>query len=367
MYLKMYFSIKRILLTGIYSICFFACSKKDNGNTTQEKFVLSDKMMATMQIAEASEQPLKSKMHFYGKITADNNRMIEIFPVVGGNVTAVYVELGDYVKKNQLLATIRSAEVAGYEKELDDARNDLIMAKNNLKVVQELYEGKLSTDKDVLEAQSQLEKAQTQLMRVQEIYQIYSMKKGAIYEVRSPINGFVIQKNINQDMLLRSDKTDNIFDIAELSEVWAIVNINESDIGQVHLGLEAEITTLSYPDKKFYGKVDKIYNIIDPDSKTMKARVKLQNPEFLLKPDMRAYIKLTHVDKKKMLCIPSSAIIFDKGKNYVVLYKDRDNVSITEVEIYKQVDETTYISKGLLPGDKVMTHNQLLVYQAIAE
>ena len=156
--------------------------------------------------------------------------------MVGGNVTRVFVELGDYVHKGQVLATIQSTEIAGFEKELDDAQNDVLVAQNNLKVVQELHEGKLNSDRDVIEAKSQLEKAQSQLHRVQETYKIYNIKKGATYEVHSPLNGFVIQKNINQDVLLRNDRTDNIFDIAQINEVWAIANVNESDINQVKLG-----------------------------------------------------------------------------------------------------------------------------------
>lgn len=328
-------------------------------------FVLSDKMLATSRMEAAKMEPLRNELGFYGKITADNNKLIEVFPVVGGNVTKVYVELGDYVKKNQLLATIRSTDVAGFEKELDDAQNDVVVAKNNLKVAEELYEGKLNAERDVVEARGQLDKALSQLNRIQETYKIYSIKKGAIYEVRSPLNGFIIQKNINQDMLLRSDRTDNIFDIAQIDEVWAIANVNESDIEQVKLGVDASVTTLSYPDKVLKGKVDKIFNIIDPETKAMKIRIQLANPDFLLKPDMRATIKLSFVEDQSMLTVPSSAVIFDKSKNFVMIYKDRNNIETRPVEVFRQIGDVTYLSSGLKAGEKVMTANQLLVYDAL--
>ena len=94
-------------------------------------------------------------------------------------------------------------------------------------------------------------------------------------------------------MLLRSDRSENIFDIAEISEVWAMANINEIDINKVKLGIDADVTTLSYPDKVFKGKVDKIFNVIDPETKAMQARIKLSNTDYLLKPDMNANIKLS--------------------------------------------------------------------------
>ena len=310
-------------------------------------------------------EPLRNELSFYGKITADNNKLIEVYPVVGGNVTKVFVELGDYVKKGQLLATIRSTDVAGFDKDLDDAQNDVLVARNNLKVVQELNEGKLNADRDVVEAKSQLDKANSQLSRVQETFKIYSIRKGAIYEVRSPLNGFVIQKDINQDELLRSDRSDNIFDIAQIDDVWAIANVNESDINQVKLGVDAAVTTLSYPEKVFKGKVDKIFNIIDPDTKAMKIRIQLNNANYLLKPEMRATIKLSFAEGKDQLTVPSSAIIFDKSKNYVMVFHDRNNIETREVEVFRQIGDTIYLSAGLKPGEKVMTANQLLVYDAL--
>ena len=346
-------------------LALVSCKKENDTTSTKETFVLSDKMLSTTKTATAEQEPLKNQLNFYGKITTDNNKFVEIFPVVGGNVIKVNVELGDYVKKGQLLAVIRSTEVASFEKELDDAKNDLITAKNKYKVAKELFEGKLNTEREVIEANADVEKAASQLNRIQQTYKIYNIKSGAIFEVRSPMDGFIIQKNINEGMLLRNDKTDNIFDVAEITNVWAIANINETDISQVNLGNDAEITTLSYPDKKFYGKVDKIYNIIDPETKAMKARVKLENKDFLLKPEMRATIKVSYTENKKMIAIPSAAIVFDKSKNFVMIFKDRNNIETRQVEVFRQVGETSYITSGLNEGEKVLTTNQLLIYDAL--
>jgi cobalt-zinc-cadmium efflux system membrane fusion protein len=346
-------------------LIFSSCTKKVEEKELIETFVLSDKMLATTKTSVASIQALKNEISLYGKITADNNKLIEIFPVVGGNVTKVLVELGDYVEKGQLLATIRSTEVAGFEKELDDAKNDVIVAQNNFKVAKELFEGKLSAERDVVEAKSLLDKAQSQLNRIEETYKIYNIKGGAIFEVRAPISGFITQKNINQDMLLRNDRSDNIFDIAQIDEVWALANVNESDINLVHLGVDASISTLSYQDKKFSGKVDKIFNIIDPETKAMKVRIKLNNTGYLLKPEMRATIKLSYNEDKKMIVVPSRAIIFDKSKSFVMIFKDRNNIETRQVEVFRQVGDQTFLLSGITEGEKVITENQLLIYDAL--
>jgi len=315
----------------------------------------------------AQTEPVKNELSFYGKITADNNKMIDVYPLVGGNVIKVNVELGDYVHKGQVLATIRSTDVADFEKQSIDAKGDLLVAKNKLKVAQELFDGKLNSESDVFEAKSEVNKAQSQLSKIQETYKIYNIKAGSIYEVTAPISGFIIQKSINQDMLLRNDRSENIFDIAEISEVWALANINEIDINKVKLGIDADVTTLSYPDKVFKGKVDKIFNVIDPETKAMQARIKLHNPDFMLKPDMNANIKLSYNEGKSMIAVPSKAIVFDKSKNFVMVFKDRHNIETRQVEVYSVVGDVTYISNGLKENEKVITNNELFIYRALNE
>ncbi|RKS98361.1 efflux RND transporter periplasmic adaptor subunit [Flavobacterium sp. 123] len=356
---------KIILGIGLFALALTSCKKAEENQETKATFVLSDNMLKTTTTAPAITEPVKNELSFYGKITADNNKSIDVYPLVGGNVVKVNVELGDYVKKGQILATIKSTDIADFEKQMVDAKSDLLVAKNNLKVSQELFDGKLNAERDVLEAKGQVAKAISQLNRIEETYKIYNIKGGSIYQVTAPISGFIIQKSINQDMLLRNDRSENIFDIAEISEVWAMANVNESDIEKVKLGEDADITTLSYPDKVFKGKVDKIFNVIDPNTKAMNARVRLSNKDFLLKPDMNASIKLSFNENESMIAVPSTALIFDKSKNFVMIFKDRNNIETRQVEVYRQVGETTYISSGLKENEKVITNNQLFIYDAL--
>jgi len=361
--------MKYKLIIGIAFVCLSiaSCKKEVENPETNTSFALSDSMLKTTTTAVAQTQPVKNELSFYGKITADNNKMIDVYPLVGGNVIKVNVELGDYVRKGQVLATIRSTDVADFEKQSIDAKGDLLVAKNKLKVAQELFDGKLNSESDVFEAKSEVNKAQSQLSKIQETYKIYNIKAGSVYEVTAPISGFIIQKSINQDMLLRNDRSENIFDIAEISEVWALANINEIDINKVKLGIDADVTTLSYPDKVFKGKVDKIFNVIDPETKAMQARIKLHNPDFMLKPDMNANIKLSYNEGKSMIAVPSKAIVFDKSKNFVMVFKDRHNIETRQVEVYSVVGDVTYISNGLKENEKVITNNELFIYRALNE
>ena len=342
-----------------------SCGKKEEEDKTVSGFQITDTMMKTTTFATVQYETLKNELRFFGKITADKNKLIEVFPVVGGNVENVYVELGDYVTKGQLLATIRSTEVAGFEKELLDAKSQVQVAQNALRVAQEMFDGKLNTEKDVIQAKNDLSVAKSQLNRVQETYKIYNLKSGSIYQVVAPINGYIIQKNINQDMQLRSDRTDNIFDVADTKDVWAMANVNESDINLVKLGMDATISTLSNSDKLFKGKVDKIFKIIDPETNAMNVRVVLNNTDALLIPESKATIKVFYTENKEMLMVPSTAVIFDNNKNYVMVYKDRKHIETRQVEVFREVGEESFIQLGLKEGEQVITHNQLLFYDAL--
>jgi cobalt-zinc-cadmium efflux system membrane fusion protein len=146
-----------------------------------------------------------------------------------------------------------------------------------------------------------------------------------------------------------------------------MANIFETDISKVQQNYEVEITTLSYPDQVIKGKVDKIYDVLDPVTKVMKARIKIENKNYRLKPGMYANVAMHYAENIKKLTIPSKAVIFDNSKNYVVVYKNKCNLEIREVNIYKLVNEKTYIESGLESGEKIIVNNNLLIYDQFTE
>lgn len=343
-----------------------ACKNQPVPEDNKKTFVLSDTMLKRIDLHEVKEEPVKLQLKLIGKIMADENKLVDVYPLVGGNVEEVSVELGDYVRKGDILAVIRSGEVADFDRQLTDAKSDLLVAQKNLQVAEDLYKSKLASEKDVLSARNDVNKAQAELDRIKEVFSIYGINKHSAYQVKAPISGFVIEKKINRDMQLRSDKSDNIFTIAEISDVWVNANVYESDISKIHPNMIAEVKTLSYPDSVFYGKVDKIYNILDPETKTMRVRIRLENTQYMLKPEMNATITLKYKeDNSVKVAVPTNAIIFDNNKNYLMVFKDKFNIETRQVEIYKQVENVTYISSGLSIGEKIICKNQLLIYDAL--
>ncbi|MCW5912415.1 MAG: efflux RND transporter periplasmic adaptor subunit [Cyclobacteriaceae bacterium] len=357
-------------MTRSYPILFLvllllACADEKKYEDNGVAFSISDTMLANCEFYEASEQPVKNDIRLFGKITVDNNKMARVNSIVGGHVLTVNAELGDYVKQGQVLATVRSSEVAEFQRQLLDAQSDVAVAEKNLQVTKELFEGKLNAERDVNAAEKELVKAKAELARINEVYAIYKLSDGSTYNILAPISGFVLEKDIFPNEQLRGDVSEALFSISEINEVWALANVSESDISKIQLGYDAEVRTLGFPDKVYKGKIDKIFNTIDPETKAMKVRVRIPNESFQLKPEMMATVNVIFTENKKLVAVPSSSIIFDKSKNWVMVFKDRQNIETRNVEVYRQLGDITYLSEGLQQGEKVISKNGLFVYDAI--
>ncbi|HQQ94167.1 MAG TPA: efflux RND transporter periplasmic adaptor subunit [Bacteroidia bacterium] len=351
-----------LLLPGL--VFLLSCRSKTN-SSQKIAFSMSDTMLQRCRFYKVEMQDVKNQVRLFGKISADNNKLAQVFPVVGGVVKAINVELGDYVTQGQVMASIRSGEIAEYQKERLDAVNDVAMAEKNLQVARDLYAGKLNSEKDVIAAERELEKNKAELARINEIYTIYKLEKGSEYNIYAPISGFVVSKKINQNEQIRSDDAEPLFSIAEINEVWALANVNESDISRIKVGYDVKIKTLAFPDEEYSGKIDKIFNAIDPETKSMKVRVKIPNSDFKLKPFMNCTFNITYSENKQMAAVPSSAVIFDKSKYWVMIFKDRYNVETRKVELYRQLGDITYLNYGVKAGERVISKNALLVYDAL--
>lgn len=328
-------------------------------------FSMSETTFQKCEFYEAKKEDVKNEIRLFGKLEADNNKTAQVFSVVGGLVTSIKGGLGDYVKQGEVLATIQSTEVASFQKEKSNALNDVAIAEKNLQVANDLFEGKLNSEKDVTVAEKELEKAKTELARINQVYGIYNIKPGSVFPVRAPISGFVITKNININEMLRPDEDEPLFSIANTNEIWAVAYVNESNISQIREKYDVTVNTLAFPDMVYKGKIEKIYNVIDPQTKSMKFRVRIPNNDFQLKPDMNCTVSVHYSENKQLVAVPSSAVIFDKSKYWVMVFKDKSNIETRQVEIYRQLGETTYILSGLNENETVISKNGLLIYDAI--
>jgi cobalt-zinc-cadmium efflux system membrane fusion protein len=328
-------------------------------------FQLTETLAKDKQLASAESRQVENELLMNGKITLDEDKVARVFPLAGGFVKELYVELGDYVKKGQVLAIIRSPEIAGFTREGITAEAQLRVAEKNILVAEQLYKTGNISEVELINARKELETARGEVERTRAVLDMYGAGEEAVYPIKSPVSGVIVQKNIALNMELRTEDISPVFVVGNLDEVWVMANVYESDIPKVQVGYEAEIITTAYPDKVFRGRIDKIFSVIDAQTKVLRARVTLPNPNFELKPEMFANVRIHFTEPHTKVAIPSSAIIFDKTRYFVMVYHSDTNIETREIKLYLEHDGLTYLESGLQPGEQVMTKYQLLVYDAL--
>ncbi|HEY4650635.1 MAG TPA: efflux RND transporter periplasmic adaptor subunit [Pontibacter sp.] len=356
-----------MLATGsllLFSACSQTTSKPIDDAPLSAEFCISDSLSAMVRVDTAQLRPVESQLQLSGKVMFDARKVFHIYPLVGGYAQEVKAELGDYVQKGQVLAVIKSSEVAGFEEQLITAQSQMRLAQKDLDVAGDMYEAGLVSEKDLIAAQQEKKNAEAALKHIREIYNIYSIGKGSEYIIKAPAAGFIVDRRINADTQIRPDNDEILFTISNLNEIWVMANVYESDIAKVKEGYSAEVSTLSYPGKVFQGKIDKVFNVLDPETRTMKVRVRLDNPDFVLKPEMFANVKISYPEDRQLVAVPAEAVIMENSKKYVMVYRKRCDVSTRQVEPYQTVGNTTYLLSGVEAGEPVISKYSLLVYDA---
>lgn len=150
-------SLVYVCSLAFISFWFGSCQKAEEKPEEAKAFMLSDTMMSRITLDTVKTEIVRNELTLVGRVVPDENQVIKIFPLVGGNVEDVNVELGDNVKKGQKLATIRSGEVADFEREMIQAQSDLLIAQKNLSSTEDLYESKLVPERDAISARQMVD------------------------------------------------------------------------------------------------------------------------------------------------------------------------------------------------------------------
>lgn len=354
----------RLLGQGACCLLLLACSGQHTTQPTVQIPVLTDSLRQVVGLATVENKPYTDYLTLNGQIACDPNNMAHIFPMFGGTVIKMNASVGDYVKKGQILAVVHSGEVADYSKQMNDAELQILSAEREKSAMHDMYAGGMASNRELLQAEKALKNAHAEKQRLQDIYEINHITGPSTYAIVAPISGFVTAANINPDMQIRSDQDEELFSIAKLDNVWVIANVYEKDISRVNAGDSAQVTTLTYGDDKvFKGKVDKVYPVLEPESKTEDLKINLPNPDYRLKPGMFANVNVRVGNSRTALpAVPSESVVFDDGKSYLIVVDKQNRMEIRRVELLKEGDRTDYIRSGIKPGETVITRHALLVY-----
>ena len=301
-----------------------------------------------------------------GNVACDETLLRKVFIPCTGRVTGLKVEVGDKVSRGQQLAVIKSEGAADYRKSISDADAEIRMAERQYAMQQDLHKSGMASDKDVEEAHERVMMAKAERRRLNDVASINGFGDGANASLIAPISGYVIEKHIYNDSYMSDDNNDEAaIEIADLRRVWVIADVYESDIAKIQADAPVSVTTMAYPDEISYGKIDKVYSVLDRESKTMKVRVCLDNPDGKLKPGMFANVHVSlSQEGVQMPAVPAKAVIFNHGKDYVMVQTGEDQYECREVSVAHTSSDHSFVSSGLTAGEKVVTQNALLYFNA---
>ena len=184
----------------------------------------------------------------------------------------------------------------------------------------------------------------------------------ATFSLKSPIDGIVVERTATVGASVGTDT--NLFKIIDLSRVWIDADVFEKDLPRVRPGQEVKLTVTAFPQSTFSGKVILINSVVDPETRTVKVRTEVANPDGRLKPDMFANVQIVTDINRAAISIPQSAVLNDEGKT-VVFVADSNGYQKRQVQPGIQNNDRVEIVDGLNAGDKVVVKgNYLLLEQS---
>lgn len=340
---------------------------------------------------------IEGSINATGKVLAMENRTASIGPVHEGRIVNLYAGQGTVVRKGEKLADLESADIdqaeADYLKALSDLENANRTSAAEIKFNQATYdrtkllvEKEITPAKNLQQAEHDLEVAKSNaantisssrvaVANARRHLQILGLSSSAIDQLASksnlgsplfpltaPISGTVIERNATIGATVGSDA--NLFKIIDLSSVWIDANVFEKDLERVRNGQVVKVTVPAFPDATFTGRVILISSIVDPDTRTVKVRTEVANPDGRLKPDMFANVEIVTAAHRTAISLPLSAVLDDGGKS-VVFVSDGNTYTKKEVILGLKSEDRVEIVQGLNAGDKVVTKgNYLLMEQS---
>ncbi len=339
-----------------------SCKNENSADEARVSYIIPDSLLETIRIDTVKQGQLINSLTLTGQVDFNQDNVINIFPMISGKIQDIKVMLGDYVKEGEVLGVIKSGDMAQFSSALLNAETNLQLAKRTMEKTNDMYRTGLASQVDSITAAVTLDQAKAELIRAQKVIKINGGNTQGEYEVKAPISGFIVQKLVTNDQVIRSDNGNALFTISDLKNVWIWANVYESNVDNIHLGDDIIVSTLSYPGRTFKGKVDKIMQMLDPTTKAMKVRVSINNDDYALKPQMFASVTVTNTENKQALYIPSSALIFDHSQYYVLVYRGKGKAEITPVQKLNSLGQKTYLTSGVKIGDRIISSETLQIY-----
>jgi membrane fusion protein, heavy metal efflux system len=313
-------------------------------------------------LVEAVAHDATSTLNVTGSVNPDVSREIPVVSIASGRVVALHVRLGDYVRKGELIMEVQSTDISGAFDQYLKAVNDEHLANTQLERAKILYDKGAIARSQLEIAQDGEDDAKADLVAAEQQLHVLGIDKnhpGETVKVYAPASGFIIQQNVTEAATagVTYSGSANAFTIADLSHVWVICDVYENDLSSVHLGQEADIRLNAYPDRLLKGTISDIGAVLDPNIRTAKVRIQVENPDNL----MRIGMFVTAIFHGKKLethtAVPASAVLHLHDREWVFVPAGDGKFRRASVEGGPMLPGNLQeINSGLNPGQQVVSN-----------
>jgi len=367
-------SMKQIQIGMITAVLALAlvlpgCKKEETGSGAPPAMqVATTGDMALVQVDKPDQFPLveaspfdaAAQLDVTGSVFPDIAREIPVISLASGRVVDIKARLGDTVRKGQLLLKVQSPDSTNafdvYLKAVSDER----MNNKALVRAKDLYEHGAISQGTLEQAEDAETDSLADLKAAEEQIDTLGIDKNhpsPIVPVYSPISGVIVQQNVTQAAAagVTYSGSATAFTVADLSVVWIVCDVYESDMSKISLGQVASIKTNAFPDKTLSGRISDIGPILDPNIRTAKVRLEVPNPGFL-KVGMFTTATFESQQKKHFAQVPAPSILHLHDREWVFVPAGDNKFRRVEVKAGQMVGNNQVILSGIQSGQKVVSN-----------
>lgn len=309
-------------------------------------------------------------------VQPNQRNMAEITTLVRGRVVEVYADLGQEVKANAPLAILYSSELGLAQSAYLKAKAKLHVAEQAFNRAEFLLQEQVIGEAELQRRQAELLSAQAEGNESHDRLKLLGMNDEefrrlersrqirSVVPIVAPFGGRIIGRKLTRGEVVET--TENLFVIADLSEVWVLANIPEKDIPFVHSvhasgGTQVDVRINAYPKEVFKGTITYVGDVLDPITRTMQLRIELPNQDGRMKPEMFSTIRLYSESQPDRLAVPEAALQRDQGRTFVFVQRGANEYEMREVHIGESNGTLTSILGGLNEGEPVVTHGAFVL------
>jgi cobalt-zinc-cadmium efflux system membrane fusion protein len=330
---------------------------------------LAEKQTGSLKIGPVEWRTFETLKTAVGTIDFNQYMLVQVFSQYPGKILKAFFNLGDEVKQGEILFTIDSPDLLQAESGLLASAGVLALQTRTLARVSGLLKAGGSSQKDVDQATSDQQTAEGNFKAAKNAVRIFGKTDAEVEQilvqrkvdstllVPSPISGRIIARNAAPGFLTQPGNAPAPYSVADLTTMWMIANVIETDAPAYKVGQEVKVKVPAYPDTIFHGHVTTVGSMIDPNSHRQLVRSEIADPDHLLRPGMFASFVIRMGNPVRSLAVPVESVVREgDGTMTVWVTADRRRFVMRSVKVdIQQQGGWSQILEGLEPGELVVT------------